>query len=113
MTETIYAIGDIHGQRALLEEALSRIEADGGKDANIVFLGDYVDRGPDSKGVIDILCEGLAAGRNWTCIKGKIDVVIFSICANLYLLSHQWLGYHIVFFSYFCEICARCRGASI
>ncbi|MGR3367537.1 MAG: metallophosphoesterase family protein [Sagittula sp.] len=73
MTETIYAIGDIHGQRALLEEALSRIEADGGKDANIVFLGDYVDRGPDSKGVIDILCEGLAAGRNWTCIKGNHD----------------------------------------
>lgn len=73
MSQTIYAIGDIHGQREMLTDALAQIENDGGRDARIVFLGDYVDRGPDSRGVIDILAQGLAEGRNWTCIKGNHD----------------------------------------
>lgn len=70
---TIYAIGDIHGQRALLEQALDRIEADGGAGAEVVFLGDYTDRGPDSRGVIDLLVAGLAEGRRWTCLLGNHD----------------------------------------
>lgn len=73
MSSPIYAIGDIHGQRAMLEDALALIEADGGADARIVFLGDYVDRGPDSRGVLDLLSRGLAEGRNWTCLKGNHD----------------------------------------
>lgn len=73
MTHPIYAIGDIHGQIDLLDDMLVRIEADGGSDADIVFLGDYVDRGPDSRGVIDRLRTGLAEGRNWTCLKGNHD----------------------------------------
>ena len=50
---SIYAIGDIHGQLAELHRVLDLIEKDGGKDAQIVFLGDYTDRGTDSCGVID------------------------------------------------------------
>jgi serine/threonine protein phosphatase 1 len=69
----IYAIGDIHGQLAELHRVLGQIEKDGGKDAQIVFLGDYTDRGPDSRGVIDLLIEGRDAGRNWTFIKGNHD----------------------------------------
>lgn len=55
----IYAIGDIHGCFGLLEEALDRIADDGeaygleGPDSTIVLLGDYIDRGPDSKKVIE------------------------------------------------------------
>ena len=45
----IYAIGDIHGQLGQLDEALRLIEQDGGRNARIVFLGDYTDRGPDSR----------------------------------------------------------------
>ena len=48
MTQPNYAIGDIHGQLAELHRVLDLIEADGGKDAHIVFMGDYTDRGPDS-----------------------------------------------------------------
>jgi serine/threonine protein phosphatase 1 len=70
-SETIYAIGDIHGQRPMLEDALDRIERDGG--GRVVFLGDYVDRGPDSKGVIDLLATGVNEGRDWICIKGNHD----------------------------------------
>jgi serine/threonine protein phosphatase 1 len=69
----IYAVGDIHGQLDHLELALARIEADGGPDAEIVFLGDLVDRGPDCCGVIELLDQGLKAGRNWTVIKGNHD----------------------------------------
>ncbi|MFP7672229.1 metallophosphoesterase family protein [Marivita sp. S0852] len=73
MTQALYAIGDIHGQLGMLETALARIDADGGRDARVVFLGDYVDRGPDSKGVIDTLVQGQAAGRDWVCLKGNHD----------------------------------------
>lgn len=73
MPQPIYAIGDIHGQLGLLDHALSKIEADGGADARIIFLGDYVDRGPDSKGVIERLVQGKAEGRNWVFLKGNHD----------------------------------------
>ncbi|MCM2562831.1 serine/threonine protein phosphatase [Lutimaribacter sp. EGI FJ00015] len=73
MTRPIYAIGDIHGQRSMLEDTLALIEADGGPEAPVVFLGDYIDRGPDSRGVLDLLSSGLAEGRNWTCLKGNHD----------------------------------------
>jgi serine/threonine protein phosphatase 1 len=51
----LYAIGDIHGQLASLIQAVEWIEKDGGPEAPIVFLGDYIDRGPDSRGVLDFL----------------------------------------------------------
>ncbi|WP_328593270.1 metallophosphoesterase family protein [Tritonibacter aquimaris] len=70
---TIYAIGDIHGQLSMLQEALGWIEADGGPDAQVVFLGDYVDRGPDSAGVLELISGGINAGRNWTAVKGNHD----------------------------------------
>lgn len=73
MTQPIYAIGDIHGQIGMLENALALVEADGGTDAQIVFLGDYVDRGPDCRGVIDILLSGLSQDRNWITLKGNHD----------------------------------------
>ena len=65
MNEPIYAVGDIHGELELLTEAIAKIDADGGRDARVVFVGDYVDRGARSKEVIDFLIPGLSAGRNW------------------------------------------------
>jgi len=73
MTQPLYAIGDIHGQITELHRALALIEADGGPDAPVVFLGDYIDRGPDSRAVIDALIDGHAQGRNWTFLKGNHD----------------------------------------
>ena len=55
----IYAVGDIHGRLDLLDELLDRIEADsagrGMADTLVVFLGDLIDRGPDSRGVVERL----------------------------------------------------------
>lgn len=97
MTNPIYAIGDIHGQLAALENALTLIEADGGPDAQIVFLGDYTDRGPDSKGVIDLLSSGQDAGRNWVFVKGNHDQMYSLFLqsppqADPYMMvEHYWL----------------------
>ncbi len=56
----IYAIGDIHGCRAELDGLLALIDADdaargGSVETVLIFLGDLVDRGPDSAGVVERL----------------------------------------------------------
>jgi serine/threonine protein phosphatase 1 len=57
----IYAIGDIHGRADLLDEILARIDVDLATYADCdplhVFLGDYIDRGPASRTVIDRLIK--------------------------------------------------------
>lgn len=64
--QRIYAIGDIHGRHDLLVSLLAQIEADdrarGGSPAMLVFLGDLVDRGPESAQVVETLMQ-LAAQR--------------------------------------------------
>ena len=73
MSQPLYALGDIHGQFDLLQDALAQIEHDGGRDAAVVFIGDLTDRGPDSRKVIDLLIGEITAGRNWIVIKGNHD----------------------------------------
>ncbi len=72
-----YAIGDIHGHLDLLHAAHDRIAEDrrqtGDHDAPVIHLGDYVDRGPDCRGVVDYLCKGAEAGQNWVTLKGNHD----------------------------------------
>ena len=48
----IYCIGDIHGMNGLLKELLNKILPRLNAGDTLVFLGDYIDRGPDSKGVL-------------------------------------------------------------
>ncbi len=67
----IYALGDIHGRLDLLELAASRINAHlDGRPGKFVFLGDYIDRGPDSSGVLDFLIGAQRAGGA-VCLKGN------------------------------------------
>ncbi|WP_407491934.1 metallophosphoesterase family protein [Pseudooceanicola sp. MF1-13] len=69
----LYVIPDIHGHADQLDRVLTHIEADGGNDARIIFLGDYVDRGPDSRSVLDRLIAGRDAGRDWRFLRGNHD----------------------------------------
>jgi serine/threonine protein phosphatase 1 len=77
MTLQTYAIGDVHGYLDQLLRAHDLIEADraanGSREAPVVHLGDYVDRGPDARGVLDFLAGGLADQRNWVVLKGNHD----------------------------------------
>lgn len=72
-----YAIGDIHGYLEPLRAAHARIEADraacGDFEAPVIHVGDLVDRGPDSAGVIAFLAQGIAAGRPWIVLRGNHD----------------------------------------
>ena len=72
-----YAIGDIHGHLDKLEAAHRLIAADrvetGDAEAPGVHIGDLVDRGPDSRGVIDYLMRGIAGGAPWVALKGNHD----------------------------------------
>ena len=49
------AVGDIHGYLGPLRDLLARLRAEVTQDDTVVFLGDYIDRGPDSKGCIDAI----------------------------------------------------------
>lgn len=82
-----YAIGDIHGHLDLLIEEHRKIAADraqyGADDAPIVHVGDLVDRGEDSQGVIEYLRAGVAAGENWVVLKGNHDRMFTGFLADI------------------------------
>ena len=73
----LYAIGDVHGHLDLLRDALDRIDADrartGDHAAPVVQIGDLVDRGPDSRGVVQYLMELTARDARVTVLKGNHD----------------------------------------
>ena len=51
----VFAIGDIHGRFDLLTSLMTKIKNQANDGDKIVFLGDYIDRGPQSKDVLDYL----------------------------------------------------------
>jgi len=66
-----YAIGDIHGRLDLLRAAVAAIAAHARNGSHqVICLGDYVDRGPDSRGVIETLMT-LSADAPWQCLLGN------------------------------------------
>lgn len=77
-----YAIGDIHGQLEGLKAAHAQIAADrartGDTDSPVIHLGDYLDRGPDSAGVVQFILDGIAAGEPWQAILGNHDLFLLN-----------------------------------
>ena len=74
-----WVIGDIHGciktLRTLIEEKIQP-----GRQDKIIFVGDYIDRGPDSKGVISYVMELRLMGYNLALLKGNHeDMMLRSI----------------------------------
>jgi serine/threonine protein phosphatase 1 len=75
----VYAVGDVHGRADLLAQLLSEIDADlkahPSPQAVHVFLGDYIDRGPDSRQVLDLLIA--RSQRHETIfLKGNHEVLV-------------------------------------
>ncbi len=71
----VYAVGDIHGQSTQLRALHDSIRQDAEKAAEsqrvIVYVGDYIDRGPDSSGVLDQLIEKPLDGFRSVHLKGN------------------------------------------
>jgi serine/threonine protein phosphatase 1 len=73
-----FAIGDIHGCIDPMNRLLARIEAYAGH-GTIVFLGDYIDRGPDSRAVVERLMAGPESpGWVWIALKGNHEHMMVS-----------------------------------
>jgi Calcineurin-like phosphoesterase len=74
----IYAIGDVHGRLDLLRKMHEGIAEDlrkhAGRDWRVIHLGDYVDRGHDSKGVLDFLAMTCGADERMIALCGNHDV---------------------------------------
>lgn len=88
----IYAIGDIHGRADLLSTLFVRIDNDlnarPNSDVLEIFLGDYVDRGPESREVIDLLIER-RRGRTAMFLKGNHEYYVTRFLAEPDILS-KW-----------------------
>jgi serine/threonine protein phosphatase 1 len=89
----VYAVGDVHGRADLLRELHRRIAADAeGAPAEraIVYLGDYVDRGPDSRGVIDLLLDEAPAGFEQVALMGNHEAMLLAFLEDAES-GPQWL----------------------
>lgn len=71
----LYAVGDVHGMFNLLEAMIAAIESDAaeaGSPATVVFLGDVINRGPDSRRVVERLVAGpQREGDRWITLRGN------------------------------------------
>lgn len=77
--QRVYAIGDIHGRLDLFDELLAKIEIDdaarGCAETHLILLGDLVDRGEDSAGVVSRAIALKASGRKFRCLQGNHEEV--------------------------------------
>jgi serine/threonine protein phosphatase 1 len=82
----IYVVGDIHGQLDLLQALSAEIERlEAVLDAahtHEVFLGDYIDRGPASAGVIDWLAARTCSNRMRICLRGNHEWLMQAFIAS-------------------------------
>lgn len=83
-THRIYAVGDIHGRADLLDQLLEKIVRDClavPVTRSLVFVGDYVDRGPDSRGVIERLLQP-TEGFETHFLRGNHDQAMLDFLDN-------------------------------
>ena len=79
-----FAVPDIHGCLDLLDAAIDKIiERSAGARATIVTLGDYVDRGPDSRRVIERLMDWRSDTLTLVSLKGNHEAMMWEVCNNL------------------------------
>jgi serine/threonine protein phosphatase 1 len=92
----VYGVGDVHGMNDLLSHLLVEIESDSaacGKPALVVFLGDVVNRGAQTKQVLDRLTAGpTRPGDRWVVLRGNHEQMMLDAltpgCGDLF---QRWL----------------------
>jgi serine/threonine protein phosphatase 1 len=91
--DRVFAIGDVHGCAMELEALLSHLAKHEGLTSSdlVVFLGDYIDRGPDSKMVIDVLLEFHKTHANTRFLKGNHEDMMLDFLGFGGKLGHAFL----------------------
>ena len=102
----VYAIGDIHGRADLLDELRRRIVADAkkatpGTQPVVVYLGDYVDRGMNSREVVDMLLHKPLEGFESVHLMGNHEAILLQFLVDT-SIAPTWFnnGGNLALFSY-------------
>ena len=94
MSELTYAVGDVHGCAQLLQDLMEKIEIHAnGRSYELVFLGDYIDKGPDTAATLDIVMRLSAATSTGRviCLKGNHEADLLASLDDDRALR-KWLG---------------------
>ncbi|MCX7173331.1 MAG: metallophosphoesterase [Proteobacteria bacterium] len=93
----IYAVGDIHGRRDLLELITAQIVADAAQRTArrriLVFLGDYLDRGADSRRVIEMMLDPPPEGFERVTLKGNHEDLLLRYLAGELDAGQHWFNF--------------------
>lgn len=90
-----YAIGDVHGRDDLLETLLEKIiedAADSDARVQLVYLGDYIDRGAQSRAVVDRILDTRPEGFDFVFLKGNHEQALLDFL-EYPLETAAWLGF--------------------
>lgn len=86
-----YAVGDLHGRFDLLEKAIKAIQEDSPEGGRFIVLGDFVDRGPQSKEIIQTLIVGPCDDKwEWIVLQGNHEDIMLQANRNPAALSWWW-----------------------
>lgn len=92
-----YAIGDVHGRHDLLARLLARIDdersADPRAEDHLILLGDLIDRGPDSRGVLDLVLARRETDRTLTVLSGNHEEMLLAILGGASEHLADWLRF--------------------
>jgi serine/threonine protein phosphatase 1 len=95
--ERVYAIGDVHGRLDLLDRLLARIHADdAAREAattHVLLLGDMVDRGPESAGVVRRVMAGDPRFASLGAVMGNHEASLLSVLEGDTRWLDSWLAY--------------------
>lgn len=91
----VYAVGDIHGRLDPLRDLRAQIAQDAhaaqAHDNVVVYLGDYIDRGPDSRGVLDLLIGEPLPGFRSVHLKGNHEEMLLACLHDPVRAGRLWL----------------------
>lgn len=79
--ERIFIVGDIHGCLDPLKRMMDKIKWRPEEDG-LIFLGDYIDRGVDSKGVVDYIMEISNSSPNVQCLMGNHENILLDFLSS-------------------------------
>lgn len=92
-----YAIGDVHGRLDLLDQLLAMVERDAERNparkSLLIFLGDLIDRGPDSRGVVERLRTYRHGRLQPHFLAGNHEEVLLRLLAGERGILGSWLRY--------------------